>query len=749
MRSFFSLFLISLIGASGIWFFSGNDTTYPLYTSRLNGVTSVHGSDWLYHIDASVTFESPRTALYFSFPRSSELLTSRVNVAWEKDGKNIERWLDTEDLDMAHYDTRIFSVPWIGQAQDTAHFRITSNIPLRPEDLILMSSYSEGPSHSVMNTAYAGTRIVSRAEWWADESYRYAESALQKWAFQEYLHFRQSPKTREQIESITTDTLRQEALDVLLPDTEKAISTKRAENGHRLVWPIEKTRQVNRIVIHHTAENIEETEASDEVFLKDIYKYHAITRGWGDIGYNYIIWQRGAIYEWRAWGDYVVWGHVHANNAGTVGISVIGNFQNIHLNRDQRAGLEAAISYVAEKYGITLSSDVTAIIPCKSGGVECREVKTHITKALVGHRDLDATDCPWINIYSEIPWLISKLDAPRKLIPNPENPSIDPIPPDEIQNMELKPPDSTVNQDTTILSTLFKKSPKSPIVKIKLSYSWSSMILEWATVSPPIARIWQRKIASNQKYRAIISLIGKNQVMIQSGNRVYTGSSFSLEWEVVRITSWERIPAWDMSHKYNDNLFRGKIVVRNEGGKFLIVNEIPIEDYLRWLGEVSNSDLPEKIKTIIVSARSYAYYYMDKTHRKYETLLYDGLDDPDSFQKYLGYGYEMRSPNVSRYVDETRGLVVKYEKEPIKVWYSSSTDGRTLSYLEYCKNSVSMNCMDIPYLQSTDDPGSVWKVRIWHWVGISWLWATYFATQGWDYQKIIQYYLKWVEISKK
>lgn len=66
---------------------------------------------------------------------------------------------------MVHYDTRIFSVPWIGQAQDTTHFRITSNIPLHPEDLILMSSYSEGPSHSVMNTAYAGTRIVSRAEW--------------------------------------------------------------------------------------------------------------------------------------------------------------------------------------------------------------------------------------------------------------------------------------------------------------------------------------------------------------------------------------------------------------------------------------------------------------------------------------------------------------------------------------------------------------------------------------------------------
>lgn len=52
---------------------------------------------------------------------------------------------------------------------------------------------------------------------------------------------------------------------------------------------MERTEAVDRIVIHHTAENIEAIEASDAVYLRDIYKYHAITRGWGDIGYNYII----------------------------------------------------------------------------------------------------------------------------------------------------------------------------------------------------------------------------------------------------------------------------------------------------------------------------------------------------------------------------------------------------------------------------------------------------------------------------
>jgi hypothetical protein len=55
-----------------------------------------------------------------------------------------------------------------------------------------------------------------------------------------------------------------------------------------------------------------------------------------------------------------------------------------------------------------------------------------------------------------------------------------------------------------------------------------------------------------------------------------------------------------------------------------------------------------------VAARSYAYYYQNPKNRKYQTLLYDGSDDPDSFQKYLGYGYELRSPDVTKYVKLTK-----------------------------------------------------------------------------------------------
>jgi peptidoglycan hydrolase-like amidase len=40
-------------------------------------------------------------------------------------------------------------------------------------------------------------------------------------------------------------------------------------------------------------------------------------------------------------------------------------------------------------------------------------------------------------------------------------------------------------------------------------------------------------------------------------------------------------------------------------------------------------------------------------------------------------------------------------------------------------------------------------MKLGHGVGISWIWSTYFASQWWDYKKILQYYLQWVEIQRK
>ncbi len=77
----------------------------------------------------------------------------------------------------------------------------------------------------------------------------------------------------------------------------------------------------------------------------------------------------------------------------------------------------------------------------------------------------------------------------------------------------------------------------------------------------------------------------------------------SLKSGVVEISSWTRKPEWDTKNRYNDNIFRDTIEVVNENNSFVVVNRLPVEYYLKGLGEVSDGDLPEKIKTIVVAAR--------------------------------------------------------------------------------------------------------------------------------------------------
>lgn len=732
-----------------------------------------------YEVSGTLSFDTPRTTFYFEFPRFSWAPKENdIVVEWMMDGKSIARPLDVEDLDMRTYEDHLYSGLLVTPLRSEISFHIRSKIPLKSSDIVLISSDTATPRNQLTFSWFqptdADTLIVSRKDWGADESLRYKDSKYWK---PYYEKLKLKPIVAPSEEKLTYDasyTLKRDYLEAHYSMTEKAVTVLRKENGHPLVWPITKMREVNRIVLHHTAESLD-TIADDETLLRAIYQYH--TNKWGDIGYNYIIGQRGKIYEGRAGGDYVVGAHVLGNNNGSVSISTIGNFQNIHLNRDQRAGLETAISYVATKYGITLSAAVMGFHPCS--GTTCGEVSGYeqMSLGLVGHRDLTPTACPGNNIHSEIPGFITKLDRPLMLIDNPVIWPIElPLEWDEAPYQILIGSSEESASKTglpalvpNIASLLRLPKLPSPVqsllstgpeVKVKLSYPTdkTTLELESATSKNAILQMGKRKVMLKSSDLVVLTPEGSGLLIATVGKKKYTSSSFALQWDLVRIPSWTRIPSWDTSRKYNDNTFRTRIVVRNDGGKLLVVNELPLEYYLKGMGEVSEGDaksLPEKSKTIVVAARSYALYYRDPTltlfKRKFPGKPYDVSDDPDESQKYLGYGYEMRSPTVAKLVDDTNREVVWYKGNIVKVWYASSTDGKTLSYKAYCEAVYpgKKDCEDIPYLQSVDDPGAVGKSRLGHGVGLSGVGATYFAQQGWDYKKILTYYLTGVEVKKK
>ncbi|RWR98730.1 peptidoglycan-recognition protein SC2-like protein [Dinothrombium tinctorium] len=150
----------------------------------------------------------------------------------------------------------------------------------------------------------------------------------------------------------------------------------------RAQWGARKPRSVSRIlpvryvVIHHTVTGFCNTQASCSSQIRSIQRYHMDSRGWSDIGYNFLVGGDGNIYEGRGWN--VEGAHARGLNRNGIGISFIGNFQA----RSAPANMMAA----AKKL------------------IQCGLRKVYIMRnyQLKGHRDVNPTSCPGNKLYRQM-----------------------------------------------------------------------------------------------------------------------------------------------------------------------------------------------------------------------------------------------------------------------------------------------------------------------------------------------------------
>lgn len=252
------------------------------------------------------------------------------------------------------------------------------------------------------------------------------------------------------------------------------------------------------------------------------------------------------------------------------------------------------------------------------------------------------------------------------------------------------------------------------------------------------------KITANGKFSMYVDNIKKatyeasKEITVSGiGDEVYRFAPEGIS--IMEISNFENRPSWN--NALNDNKYRGVLEVRKDDDKIIVINELSLEDYLKGLAENANDEQYEKMKALIVLARSYALYYMTEGE-KFPGEKYDLTDDPATSQKYLGYGYEIRSPNNSKAVLATRGKVVKYNGKVIKTPYFTQSDGRTRSAEEV------WGWTDAPYLQSVPDPYCEGLTMKGHGVGMSACGARKMAGNGKTYQEIINYYFQNIVISK-
>lgn len=108
------------------------------------------------------------------------------------------------------------------------------------------------------------------------------------------------------------------------------------------IWPPEY-QSVTHILIHHT-----DTPNTQDIptAIRSIYYYHAVIQEWGDIGYNYLVGRDGRIYEGRYGGQNVIGGHSFQFAIGSSGIGLVGDFQRADAPGAAIAGLVTIAAWV-------------------------------------------------------------------------------------------------------------------------------------------------------------------------------------------------------------------------------------------------------------------------------------------------------------------------------------------------------------------------------------------------------------------
>ncbi len=149
------------------------------------------------------------------------------------------------------------------------------------------------------------------------------------------------------------------------------------------LFPVEY-QPVEHVIIHHA----DTANFNDPVLeMRSIYYFHAITRGWGDIAYNYLVDFMGNVYEGRVGGEGAVGCHAEGYNAGSCGICLMGRFFDDPATPEMHNAIVWIASWAARNLDPTGAApfhDITSL------------------PTICGHRDVNNTTCPGDDFYVQL-----------------------------------------------------------------------------------------------------------------------------------------------------------------------------------------------------------------------------------------------------------------------------------------------------------------------------------------------------------
>ncbi len=533
-----------------------------------------------------------------------------------------------------------------------------------------------------------------------------------------------------------------------------------------------------KLIVHHTAENSSWILTTWDAIkkIKDIYKYHTVNRWRWDIWYNFLIDPFGNIYEWRAWGEWVIWAHDKRNNSSSVWISVLWNFNEQKVTTWTLNSLVKLLTSLAKKYNINPNSKLTY----HQDLADFPYIQDKAGYTIAWHKDAWNTACPWTNLYKLLPQIRQQVakwlsDYP---VPATNTWSVSKISDKLISYItskweiksELTYTGAIQLRDQMQKSILQMKQKYSiqpfnakPISKItyKISKDEAKQLIQWNIAvllyeltfnltGYQISCLWGCEFdLDGIKYTSKLGdvYILNDQLLLTIWSSIYT-------WISIKVTSAKDLimfKNYKRKSYYSTprNGFRWTISIKKQevkdkkwkqSNRFAVINTLLFNDYLKWIVETNDSESVEKNKVMAMISKSYALFYLKNTHPNIPAWSdYSAVDDPAVFQKYVWAWAEITLKKWPKALVATQSSLTIFDwYVPILPYFNCSP------WFTYSANEKRWRS-DTPYLISNLDAAKC-KDFSGHWVGMSGKWAEYRAQKWRTYMQILQYYYPWVKI---
>jgi peptidoglycan hydrolase-like amidase len=637
-------------------------------------------------------------------------------------------------------------------------------------------------------------KIITRSERWANDDLRYSDLSKTQ---RDQINIEKNEQKMNELRETDLDKYRaikekeyqsKMANDYLKSRYSSEIDLDRVKyesNGKYLRWPEYIKNNKTKIIVHHTAsDNTFLTNKTDVLdYLSGVYRYHTITNGWWDIGYNFLIDPFGNIYEGRAWGEWVVWAHAKRNNTPSIGISLIWDFENVKPTKEALDSLTRLSAALAKKYWINPYSRTNYHKDSK----DAPYIVSSENYVIAGHKDAWITACPGKYLYELLPFV---RDGVKTLL--------------EWKTLTsaswLKSVQETINTN--------KSKSTSSQQKTRLTYDYFESL---QTKIAPAVR-WIRNdyinknniIFSSTNINRLESKIDMNQAKIYmeqdinvllyeltqdyseydlscDGGCIFVFDQNRLEFPNWHIKVWQNLELFIWWKKFNTdriiiyskndiisidnynrksyasipwNTFHGSLIFKKdfmkdlnwlEQNKYVVINKIPFQNYMKWIAETNDTESATKNEVMSLISKSYALFYMHpkNIHPNIPSkATYQAVDDPRIFQKYVWAWLEKTLKKWYTALARTKDKIVLYNNHVPLLPYFSCSAWFTYSAKEKRWRN------DTPYLKSKFDLGICKdKQFAWHGVWLSGLWAERWSQFGRNYSEILRYYYPDITIS--